>query len=176
MAWIDYKKVYDMIPQSMIINYLKMYIISDEDIKYIEKTTKTRRVVLTAGRESFAETNIQRAIFQGDALAPLVFITVTMPLNHILRKCTVGYKLTKSQEKMRHMMYMDDIKLFAKNLEDEVKKKTMKHESNADTNCGWCTLNNPHRNGKGTEGLGNKRTSGDHPDNRIIKIIQNTEK
>ena len=43
-----------------------------------------------------------------------------MPLNHILRKCTAGYKLSKSQEKINHLMYMDDIKLFAKN-ENELK-------------------------------------------------------
>ena len=36
-----------------------------------------------------------------------------MPLNHILRKCTGGYKLTKSQEKINHLMYIDK-KLFAK--------------------------------------------------------------
>ena len=33
-----------------------------------------------------------------------------MPLNHILRKCTSGYKLRKSQEKITHLMYMNDIK------------------------------------------------------------------
>ena len=38
-----------------------------------------------------------------------------MPLNHILRKCTAGYKLCRSQEKINHLMYMDDIKLFTKN-------------------------------------------------------------
>ena len=38
-----------------------------------------------------------------------------MPLNHILRKCTAGYKLSRSQEKINHLMYIDDIKLFAKN-------------------------------------------------------------
>ena len=38
-----------------------------------------------------------------------------MPLNHILRKYTAGYKLRRSQEKVNHLMYMDDIKLFAKN-------------------------------------------------------------
>ena len=37
-----------------------------------------------------------------------------MPLNHTLRKCTSGYKLSRSQEKIKHPMYMDDIKLFAK--------------------------------------------------------------
>ena len=38
-----------------------------------------------------------------------------MRLNHILRKCTPGYKLSKSQEKINHLMYMDDIKLFVRN-------------------------------------------------------------
>ena len=38
-----------------------------------------------------------------------------MPLNHILRKCIAGYKLSRLQEKINNPMYIDDIKLFAKN-------------------------------------------------------------
>ena len=114
MAWIDYKKEYDMIPQSWVIHCLKMYKISHEVINFIEKTMQTWRVELTAGR-TFAETKIQRGIFQGDALSHLLFIIAMMPLNHILRKCIAGYKLSGSQEKINHLMYMDDIKLFAKN-------------------------------------------------------------
>ena len=38
-----------------------------------------------------------------------------MPLNLLLRKMTAAYKLSRSQEKINHLMYMDDIKLFAKN-------------------------------------------------------------
>ena len=37
-----------------------------------------------------------------------------MPLNHILRKCTSGYKLSKSQEKINHLIYIDDMKPFSK--------------------------------------------------------------
>ena len=76
---------------------------------------KTWRVELTARGRSLVEEKIQRDIFQGDALSPLLFIIVMMPLNHILRKCTAGYKLFRSQEKINYLMYMDDIKLFAKN-------------------------------------------------------------
>ena len=39
MAWIDYKKAYDMVPHSWIINSLKMYKISHETINFIEKKT-----------------------------------------------------------------------------------------------------------------------------------------
>ena len=41
-----------------------------------------------------------------------LFIISMMPLNHILRKGTAGYK---SQEKINPLKYIDDIKLFAKN-------------------------------------------------------------
>ena len=76
---------------------------------------KNWRVELTAGRKSLDETEIQRDIFQGDALSPLLFIFAMMPINHILRKCTAGYQLSRSQEKINNLMYIDDIKLFAKN-------------------------------------------------------------
>ena len=38
MAWMDYKKAYDMVPQSWIIHCLKMYKILHEVINFIEKT------------------------------------------------------------------------------------------------------------------------------------------
>ena len=41
VAWIDYKKAYDMIPQNGITNCLKMYKISDEVINFLEITMKT---------------------------------------------------------------------------------------------------------------------------------------
>ena len=104
-----------MIPQSWILHCLKMYKISHKVINFFKKTMKTCRVELTAGGRSIAGTKIQRGIFQGDALSPLLFIIAMMPLNHILRKCTAGYKLSRSQEKINHQMYMDDVKLFAKN-------------------------------------------------------------
>ena len=82
MAWIDYKKAYNMVPQRSIINCLKMYKISHEVINVIEKTMKTWRVELAAGGRILAEAKIQRGIFQGGAQSPLQFIIVMMPLNH----------------------------------------------------------------------------------------------
>ena len=124
MAWIEYKKAYDIILQSWIINCLKMYKISDAVINFIKKTMETWRVELTGGGRNLAEAKIQRGIFQGDVLSPLLFIIAMMSLNHILRKCTAGYKLSRSQEKINHLMYMDDIKLFAKN---EKEQETLIH-------------------------------------------------
>ena len=87
--------------------------ISQEIINFIEKIHE-KLESWTAGGKSLAETKIQRGILQGDALSPLLFTIVMMPLNHILRKCKAGHKLSQSQEKINHLLYMDDIKLFLK--------------------------------------------------------------
>ena len=92
-----------------------MYKTSHEVINFIEKTMKTWKVELTAGGRSIAKWKVQRRIYQGNALSPLLFTTAMMPLNHILRKRTAGYKFRKSKENINHLMYMNDIKLFAKN-------------------------------------------------------------
>ena len=81
-----------------------MYKISHEVINFIDKTMKTWR----------AETKVQIGIFQGDALSLLLFIITMMLLNHILRKCTAEYKLSRLQKKINNLMYIGDIKLFAK--------------------------------------------------------------
>ena len=104
-----------MVLHSWIVNSLKMFKISDEVINFIEKTMKTWSVELTAGGRRLAEAKIQIGIFQGNDLSPWLFIIAMMPLNHILRKCTAGYKLSRSQEKVNRLMYIDDIKIFAKN-------------------------------------------------------------
>ena len=52
----------------------------------------------------------------------------------------------------------------------------MKHESDGDTNCNWCSWYSHKRISTGIGRLGNKRTSGDHPKYDIIRVSQNTEK
>ena len=54
--------------------------------------------------------------------------------------------------------------------------KTVEHESDDDTNCNWCSWYSHQRIGRGTGGLGNKRTSKDYPKYGFIKIGQSTEK
>ena len=89
MDWIDNKKAWDMVPQCWIINFLKMYEISNEVINLIDKTMKTWRVELTAGGKSLAEAKFQWGIFQVDAPSPL---------NSILRKYTAYTNLANRRE------------------------------------------------------------------------------
>ena len=55
-------------------------------------------------------------------------------------------------------------------------KNTLEYENDDNTNCIWCFWYNQQRISTRNGGLGNKRTSGDHPNDCIIEIGQNTEK
>ena len=98
IGWIDNKKAYTVVLQSWILHCLKMYKISDKVIKFIEKTKEAQSVELAVEGKSVKEVKTQRGIFQGNASLPLLFVIAMVPLNHILRKCTTGYKLSKSQD------------------------------------------------------------------------------
>ena len=52
----------------------------------------------------------------------------------------------------------------------------MEHESDRYTNCDWWFWYSCQSINKAAGGLGNKRMSGDHRNNNIIEIDQNTEK
>ena len=52
----------------------------------------------------------------------------------------------------------------------------MENEGDCETNCIWCTLNDPKSLGKRTGSLINKTTSEDHIDCSISLICQRTEK
>ena len=59
-------------------------------------------------RKKVSWNKVQRVIFLEDTLLPLLFIIGMIPLNHTL--CAAGYKLSRSQEKINHQIYIDDIK------------------------------------------------------------------
>ena len=52
----------------------------------------------------------------------------------------------------------------------------MEHKCNGDTNCNWRARYGHQRTSSGTRGFGNKRASGDYPNDSIVEIGQNTEK
>ena len=74
---------------------------------------------LTASNQSFGSMKIRRGTFQGDSLSPLVFVLLMIPLKLVLRQAKTSYELKIGGKKINHLLFMDDLKLFAKN-EDQI--------------------------------------------------------
>ena len=77
-----------------------------------------------SGNEELAIVNIQRGIFQGDTLYPLLLVNGLIPLRHTFRKVSASYQLGKEQhKKINHLLFVDDLKLYG-NSEKEAERLT----------------------------------------------------
>ena len=109
IAWIDYKKAYDMVPHSWIQKCLEMVGAAKNMISIISYSMVNWKTVLTSGGMALGQVDISRGIFQGVSLSPLLFIVIMLPLTLVLRKMRAGYKLAKD---INHLLFVDDLKLY----------------------------------------------------------------
>ena len=70
---------------------------------------------LTASNQRHGNVKIRRGVFQGDSRYPLLFVLVMAPLKLVLRHTKASYELRKGDKKINHLLFMGDLKLFAKN-------------------------------------------------------------
>ncbi len=119
MAWIDYKKAYDMVPHSWLLEVMGMMGVAENVDGLMRGSMGKWRTVLTANGEELGEINLKRGIFQGDSLSPLLFVMIMTPLSILLREeGERGYALGSDSKLMNHLLFMDDLKLYAKSSDD----------------------------------------------------------
>ena len=119
MAWIDYKKAYDMVPHSWIVECLEMCGIAENVNQFLKDSMRMWETELTANGEILGKVKIRRGIFQGDSLSPLLFVMCMIPMSMVLRKAKAGYEFKDRETKINHLLFMDDLKLYGKN-EDQI--------------------------------------------------------
>jgi len=118
VAWLDYKKAYDSVPHNWIVHCLKLSQFHPTIIACIEKLVTLWKTTLylqmpDSDVTKLSSVSIKCGIFQGDTLSPLLFCIALNPLSLLLDHFA-GYQVT-SNKTMNHLLYMDDLKLFAKN-------------------------------------------------------------
>ena len=116
MAWIDYKKAYDMIPHSWIKKCLDMFNIASNIKRMIKMSMDKWNTELMANGEKIGSVHIKRGIFQGDSLSPLLFVMALIPLSLVLRQVKCGYSLGRGRATVNHLLFMDDLKVYGKNI------------------------------------------------------------
>ena len=114
MAWIDYRKAYDMVPHSWIIECLKIFGITRNVERFIHRSMAQWKTELTSRGESLGHVDIRRGIFQGGRLSPLLFVICLIPLSLVLRKVKAAYEFKDRRRKINHLLFMDDLKLYSK--------------------------------------------------------------
>ena len=69
MAWIDYKKAYDMVPHSWIIECLDLFGVAENNKSLLVNSIEKWKVMLCSGNSELGEVEIKQVIFQGDSLS-----------------------------------------------------------------------------------------------------------
>lgn len=113
IGWIDYKKVYDMVPHSQITEPMKMVEILDKIVNLFENSRKTRRAELSACNERLWKVDISRGIYQGSSVLPLLFVVVLISLLIIFNETNLGY-ITSRNQKQNCLFFKDDLRMYAK--------------------------------------------------------------
>ena len=101
MAWIDYKKAYNMVPHSWIIECLEMFGIANIVQDFLNHSMKSWKL------------DIKRGIFQGNRFSPL-FVLCIVSLTLLLRRAKAGYEWSYKRFKLNHLLFMDDLMLLPK--------------------------------------------------------------
>ena len=114
MAWVDYKKAYDMVPHSWIRKCMLMFGVVGNATRVLDKSMDKWCTELTSCGRPLGMVNIRRGIFQGDSLSPLLFVMALIPLTLVLRKVKAGYDLAGRRGVVNHLLFMDDLKLYGK--------------------------------------------------------------
>lgn len=120
VTYIDYKKAFDSIPHSLLIQVLEIYKINPLIINFLKKTMAQWRTTITlrtADSEIVTdEIPIRRGIFQGDSFSPLWFCLALNPLSRDIIDSKLGFDIKFNRHntfQLTHLLYMDDLKLYS---------------------------------------------------------------
>ena len=78
MAWIDYKKASDMVPQCWIGECLEMSGDVNNVQDFLNNSMKSWKVELNTSMGKFEEIDISRGIIQGGSLSPLFVLCMIL--------------------------------------------------------------------------------------------------
>ena len=114
MGWIDYRKAYDMVPHSWIVEMLGLVKVAGNVKNLLVGSMANWKTVLTSDGEDLGEVGIRWGVFQGDCLSPLLFVICMMPLTLLLRREKIGYLFGREKRMLNHLLFMDDLKLYGR--------------------------------------------------------------
>ncbi|XP_055846222.1 uncharacterized protein LOC129912125 [Episyrphus balteatus] len=119
VSYIDYKKAFDSIPHTWLIEVLKIYHIHPKVISFLTHIMSKWKTCIEMFKNGTLlktkEIPIKSGIFKGDYFSALWFCIAINPLSNMLNSSKYGFKIksNNSEFKINHLLYMDDLKTYA---------------------------------------------------------------
>lgn len=128
IAYIDYQKAFDSIPHSWLVETLQIYKINSYVIEFLKHIMQSWRTKIVIGhgeqQTKTSEIRVNTGIFQGDSLSAFWFCLCLNPISNTLLNTKYGFYLKYKGSNIctvNHLLYMDDLKLYAAK-EDQLQK------------------------------------------------------
>jgi hypothetical protein len=125
IAWIDYRKALDSVPYSWIEKSIEPLGVNNKIINFCKSSMEkwSTGLQLKTNQELLHSRliKINRGIFHGDLLSPLLFCIARIPITNELNRSNCGYQIHGTERKISHLLYMDDLKLIGRS-QEELKK------------------------------------------------------
>ena len=115
VAWIDYKKTYDIVPHSWIVECLGMVGVSEKIKHFWSESMKAWRLDLTCNNQTLGGVDVKQGRLQGDSLSSLSFVLCLIPLTVVLHKSESAYRFLSNKKKINHLLFIDFLKSYATN-------------------------------------------------------------
>ena len=117
-AWLDVAKAFDSVNHEYLLSVLINFGIPNEITKFIEHAMRNWSIDLNHSGKYIGQARIEKGILQGDSLSPLLFVLCMEPISRLANNNNVPkieINLTDKTFHLNHLLFMDDIKIFAYN-------------------------------------------------------------
>ena len=126
IVWLDYRKAFDSILHSWLLQTLKLAKVPRIIINAIKNLTKSWYTILSLSSETKTLTTepikFSKGIFQGDSLSVMLFPRCLIPLSFLLNKCK-GYSFGRARKLQHtHNFFVDGLKLYSQDLNSTKKQ------------------------------------------------------
>jgi len=110
IAYIGYRKTFDLVPHSWLIRVLEIYKIYPLIINSLQKLMKnwttTLQVKAKNNQIMSDPIRIQRGLYQGVSLSPLWFCLALNPLSHLLNRTNYGFGIHSDNQKIQRLNHL----------------------------------------------------------------------
>ncbi|KAG0437890.1 LINE-1 reverse transcriptase like protein [Dictyocoela muelleri] len=122
-AYVDIKKAYDSLNQNYLIALLKRFNAPIHVIKFLETAMPKWETEIFISGKKYGISKFNNGLIQGDSLSPLLFVLALEPISRKLKESiypTVVMNTGISQINLNHLLFIDDMKIYAHTKEEVI--------------------------------------------------------